>query len=94
MTTEVYHKWVTVFGEDNLLVVNFDDLTRRTSKVLDKISLLFELPPQRAKSIPGNKKENSLKIRIDDERRGILSSVLGDEVVKFHQLFDSHKDRV
>lgn len=94
VAVETYRKWVAVFGEDNMLVINFEDLTRKTDPVLDKVSRLFARQPQIKKKIPRNKKANSLKIQIDDERRDLLSSALGDEVLEFQQLFDLHKDRV
>lgn len=94
VAVETYRKWAAVFGEDNMLVINFEDLTRKTGQVLDRISLLFECPLQIEKSIPRNKKQGSLKLPIDDESRELLSSVLDDEVLEFHRLFDNHRDRV
>ena len=94
MATEVYRKWGEVYGQENILIVNFEDLIRRTELVLDKIFELLEVPAQRDIKIPLNIKEKTLKIELDDVRRDIVESALGDELYNFDRAFREHKDRV
>ena len=92
--TETYRKWADVFGAENMLVIHFDDLTGKTEAVIDKISDFLGGPPQRNKSVPRNKKADSAKVRLDDERRGFLASLLAEEIEEFDRLFTHHEDRV
>ena len=92
--TQAHQKWTDVFGEDNILVINFEDLIGKTELVLDKTCDFFGTARQDEKIIPRNRKETALKVLLDDDRREILVRVLGDEVEKYSVLFDAHRDRV
>ncbi len=94
MASQVYRKWTEVFGEERLLVINFEDLTKKTGQVLDKVSLFLGVEPQANKIIPGNKVQNAMKIAITDEQRETLRQVLGSEIEDYSSLFDHHRDRV
>ena len=94
MATQVHQRWVDEFGEDRLLVINFEDLTRKTEQVLDKTAVFLGAKPQKSVVIPGNKKESALKTVLDDNRREALREVLGAEVEAYSRLFDNHRDRV
>lgn len=92
--TRVYEKWIDVYGEENLLVINFEDLISKTDTVLDKTADFLGAKSQQSKTIPTNKKEDALKIRIDDSRRELLESVLADELVNYVSIFQQHRDRI
>lgn len=94
LATQVYRRWVDVFGEENLLVINFRDLIGKTAEVLDKTCDFLGAPIQKNKILPTNRKEKAMKISLDDERREVLQQVLHDEIESFGELFDNHPDRI
>ena len=94
LATQVYHRWVDVFGKENLLVINFRDLVGKTAEVLDKTCDFLGAPIQENKILPPNRKEKAMKISLDDERREVLQQVLRDEIESFAGLFDNHPDRI
>ena len=92
--TDVYNRWGKAYGRENILVINFEDLTRKTDLVVDKICEFLATPVQQNKNIPENKKENAMKIELDDVSRKIVEAALGDELETYDEVFRQHKDRV
>ncbi len=52
LASQVYRKWIDVFGEENLLVINFKDLVGKTALVLDKTCEFLDTSKQVKKSFP------------------------------------------
>jgi len=94
LATWVYQKWLDVFGEENLLVIHFQDLVGKTALVLDKTCDFLGAQRQENKKLPVNRKEKSMKIALDDERREVLQRALQEEVENFARVFEGHRDRV
>jgi hypothetical protein len=87
-------RWAEVYGEERMLVINFEDLTGKTGLVLDKVCVFLGANPLAEKNIPANKKEHRLKVALDATRRELLEDFLGGELRLYRQVFDRHKDRV
>jgi hypothetical protein len=94
LATQTHEKWVDVFGEENVLVVNFEDSIHQTEPVLDKTCDFFGMARQDIKVVPRNRKGSAFKLPLDDDRRAILTRSLGDEVENYAALFETHRDRV
>lgn len=92
--SRTYKNWLEIFGDDNLLVIHFDDLTQKTERVMERVAQFFDRAPDQHNSIPTNRKENKTKISLDAARLSILEECLGDEPTKFEMIFQHHRDRV
>lgn len=92
--TKTYEKWLDVYGSENMLIINFDDLTQKTMQVLKKLYEFLDLKGTPGADLKDNRKEDLLKQKINEDYKAILKSALKDEPQNFDRIFKEHKDRV
>ena len=92
--TRTHDRWLSYFGENNMLVINFEDLTRMSEKVIDRVCRYVGVATDADMVLPPNTKENKIKIDLDVERREILEEFLGEELGRYANRFEHHPNRV